>query len=71
MKIDEEKWDKLIEEHYLAACKNRSDYSEKYSREEMKKWWLGLISKSGEKFIEDTIIGLTQSLTNGHFYHPV
>jgi hypothetical protein len=69
--IDKEKWDRLIEEHYLSACKRISDYENKHTREEMKEYWYKMVNEKSEKNIEEFIIGSTNSNNKGYLYHPV
>ena len=71
MIVGKNKWDKLINEHYLSACKNNKEYSKKHSKKEMKEWWYSLLEKRSEKDIEDFIKGSTHANNNGYFYHPV
>ena len=69
--IDKEKWDRLIEEHYLSACKRTPDYENRHTREEMKEYWYKMVNEKSEKNIEEFIIGSTNSNNNGYLYHPV
>lgn len=69
--IDKDKWDKLIEDHYLSACKRNPNYEKKHTREEMKEWWYSFISEVTEKNVEGFIKGSTNANNNGLFYHPV
>jgi len=68
MNID---WDKLIEEHYLSACKINPEYDKKYSREEMKNWFYSLINKGRKKDVLMFLEGSTHANNNGYVYHPV
>lgn len=72
--IDKDKWDKLIEEHYLSACKRNPDYGKTRTREEMKEYWYNVIngkSEESQKNIEEFIVNSTIANNNGYFYHPV
>jgi hypothetical protein len=69
--VDREKWDKLIEEHYLSACKVNPNYSKKFTREEMKDWWYQKLEVGLEKDILEFIEGSTFANNNGFRYHPV
>lgn len=72
MEIDKNKWDKLIEEHYLSCLKGRpNDYELKYSREEMRDWWYSKLERNHEGDVENFIKGSTHANNNGYKYHPV
>lgn len=66
-------WDFLIEEHYLSACKVNPKYAEKYTREEMKKWWYGMIDRNRhrEHEIKNFIEGSIHANNNRYKFHPV
>ena len=73
MKVDNEKWDDLIEKHYLSVC-NRKEPPFKWTRGEMKEWWYNLVEKKveingekGEEEIELYIKGITHTNNNGFF----
>lgn len=69
--IDVNKWDKLIEEHYLSCLKRNPNYENKYSRKEMKEWWYSKFDRVSEDIIESFILGSTHANNNGYHYHPV
>lgn len=65
------KWDFLIKEHYNSAVKRNPEYSQKYSREQMRKWWYDKLKKMKEEDVESFIKGHTHANNNGYRYHPV
>jgi hypothetical protein len=71
MKIDTDKWNTLIENHYLSACKRNSEYSNKYTREEMKIWWYERLNKVSEKEVESFILGSIHANNNNYDFHIV
>ena len=44
MKTENINWEELIEKHYNHVCAENPNYSKKYSREEMKKFWYRMIN---------------------------
>lgn len=68
-KINIDKWNKLIDEHFLSAKKNNSNY--KYTIEEMRSWWFDKLSRNPENDVEDFILGSTHANNNGYRFHPV
>ena len=69
--IDILKWNKLIKEHYLSACKRNKNYSKKYSEIKMRNWWFSLLKKRPEKDVEEFILGNIYANNNNIKYHPV
>ena len=67
---DEKEWVKLIEEHYLSACKRNPDYEKKYSREEMKTWWMSVKNSKSGFNPEGYIKGCTDTNNNNTTFHP-
>lgn len=63
--------EKLIEEHYLSACKQNPEYANKYTKEEMSNWWHSLLNKRPEKDVKEFILGSIHANNNGYRYHPV
>ena len=69
--ITNEKWDNLIEDHYLSALKNNPDYPKIMTKDEHKKWWYGLVERNNEEDVEVFIIGSTYCNNKGIKHHPV
>lgn len=71
MSIDKNKWDNLIEQHYISACKRTPDFKDRKTLEEMKEYWYSFLSEKNEKNVEEFIIASTKANNNGYLYHPV
>jgi len=70
MYIDKEKWNYLIEKHYISIC-DRKHPPFKHTIVEMVEWWYKIIRIQGEKEAELTIKSITNCNDKGIFYHPV
>jgi len=71
--IDKVKWDKLIEDHYLSACKRNPEYKKKHTKEEMIEYWYSLLNNPAviNEDVENMIKGTTHANNNNTTYHPV